>query len=71
MVAVMTNRERAEILSDLTAIVRYRRADWSHGWITMAAFDQMSIAESYAKECTGDGTRPWVYEALEIGEPSS
>ena len=57
--------KRAACLEDLKWAVRYRRKD-SSGWITMAAFDSDGVAQRYAADCAGDGTRPWEYEAFEI-----
>lgn len=49
----------------LEAVVRYRRKEGSGGPWNMAAFDVKSIAENYAKECSGP-ERPWEYWVEEI-----
>ena len=54
---------RDKLLSGLKAVVQYRRKEEGIAWMTMAAFDSESMAEKYAKECTGEN-RPWEYQAV-------
>ena len=50
----------------LTAIVQYaRKAPEDPVWITMAAFDFLSIAEKYAQDC-GEGNVHWIYRAVDL-----
>ncbi len=58
-------------LDGLQAVVQYRgvdsRPDVSPtNWRTMAAFDLMSVAESYAAKC--GPSEIWQYRAVEIAE---
>ena len=50
--------------NNLTAVVQYRREDCSV-WINMAAFDFLSVAETYALDCA-ESNSPWEYRAMAI-----
>ena len=46
-------------------VVQYRRKRGADGWHNMAAFDQFSVAENYAKDCAS-GEPPWQYQAVNL-----
>ena len=55
----------------LCHIIEYRRKDLGHGWIPMAAFDVIGVAERYFKKCSSDdsGDWPWEYRLIELAHP--
>lgn len=55
----------SELLDGLTAVVQYRQKDGMDTWKSMAAFDIESMAEKYAKDCSGDNI-PWEYRVVTI-----
>lgn len=55
------------LLSELTAVVQYRRKD-GRQWITMAAFDIEGVADKYAESCSADNS-PWEYRTVAINKP--
>jgi hypothetical protein len=57
------------LLDGLKAIVQYRRKEYGHSWITMAAFDNETVAEDYVERCE-EGNPPWEYRRLLIEENS-
>ena len=65
-----------DLFSGLTAIVQYRRkfvpglCDAGIAWHAMAAFDQRSVAERYADDCS-KGDRPWEYRIVDVPEANS
>ena len=50
--------------SALPFVVEYRRRDFGHLWIPMAAFDTERPAEAYLKQQRTDDRWPWVYRAV-------
>ena len=61
----------ANVYYGLKALVQYRRKDEAV-WSNMAAFDSLSMAEKYAKDCYCSGEeRPWVYRAVEVPDETA
>lgn len=61
-------RDRNYILSPLNFVVEYMGADDRPDvapttWTAMAAFDQQSIADSYAKKCACEH---WQYRVIDL-----
>ncbi len=52
-------------------IVEYRRKDGGHGWIPMAAFDGIGVAERYVEKCSSGNSEnwPWEYRLIELERP--